>query len=172
MSAEKYDKPHRLKNFDDRNFNYSAMGSYMATITTLNRNPVLSEVVCPGDNPEAAATKLSHIGRIVEEYILQIPEHYKNVYVDSYVIMPDHVHILLTFADEEVSDKYERSRLSTIIRTLKTLITKRLGFSVWQLDYYDTVAFSEKAYDAMRNYIIENPYAWHMRQKAEPEMKK
>ncbi|MBQ7637312.1 MAG: hypothetical protein IJS90_00240 [Clostridia bacterium] len=171
MQKKSFDKHHRLKNYNDDNFNYSAMGSYLVTFNTKNRDPVLSEVICSSENPEDAETKLSEIGSLVKEYIDQIPAHYEGVTVDSYVIMPDHVHILLTFCVDGYSNKYENSKLSTIIRTLKTLVTKKIGYSIWQLDYYDTVAFADKSYDSFLNYIAYNPAVWFFKNKEEPKLK-
>ena len=40
--------------------------------------------------------ELSKRGTVVEEAINSIPTHYKNVIVDKYVIMPNHIHLILT----------------------------------------------------------------------------
>ena len=132
----------------------------MITFNTANRNPILSEIVSPNGDPWDAKPLLTDIGRIVERYILQIPAHYPNVHVDSYVIMPDHVHILFTFSSDEFEYEVQYSRLSRIEHALKSLVTKELGFSIWQLDYYDCIAFSEREYDAYANYLADNPSVW------------
>lgn len=156
---QKYDKPHRLKDY-----NYSSAGSYMVTFCTLNRQTVLSEIEPPNDDIPFAHTKLTEIGQIVECYIHTIPDHYQNVTVDAYVIMPDHVHILLSFESEEKEEKIQHSRLSRIVHALKSLTTKEIGSSIWQLDYYDCIAFSEKEYGEFYDYIQTNPYMWYVEQ--------
>ena len=158
MPDRPFDNPHRLSGF-----NYSGAGSYMITFNTANRNPILSKIVSPDGDPWNAYPQLTDIGRIVERYILQIPAHYPNVYVDAFVIMPDHVHILLTFSSEETEYAVQYSRLSRIEHALKTLVTKELGFSVWQLDFYDCIAFSNRQYDAFADYIADNPSVWFAR---------
>ena len=162
MTDQPFDKPHRLKGF-----NYSSAGSYMITFNTANNNPILSEIISPDGDPWNARPQLTKIGRIVEQYILQIPTHYPDVYVDSYIIMPNHVHILLTFSSEEVEFTVQYSRLSRIVHALKSLVTKQLGFSIWQLDYYDCIAFSDRVYDAYADYIANNPSVWFAKNGAE-----
>ena len=137
MKDRPFDKPHRLDGF-----NYSAAGSYMMTFNTANRNPILSEIISPTGDPWDARPQLTEIGRILERYIQQIPAYYENVHVDRYVIMPDHVHILLSFSSEEIEYQVQYSKLSRIEHALKYLVTKELGYSIWQLDYYDCIAFS------------------------------
>ncbi|MBQ7638443.1 MAG: hypothetical protein IJS90_06060 [Clostridia bacterium] len=53
---------------------------------------------------------------------------------------------------------------------MKKLVTNTLGFSIWQLDYYDCVSFSEKAYDAFIAYVHNNPAVWYIKDKAEPDI--
>ena len=158
MPDHPFDKQHRLKGF-----NYSAQGSYLITFNTANRNPISSEVISSTGSPWDAQTKLTDIGQILERYILQIPAHYENVYVNHYVIMPDHVHIILSFSTEEPKCDVQYSRLSKIVHALKYLVTKELGYSVWQLDYYDCIAFSDREYDAFSDYVANNPSVWFAR---------
>ena len=77
-------KQNRLENYD-----YSQNGAYFVTICTQDRKPVLGAIV--GDGFPVPKP----IGEIAEEYIRRISEKYPDVTVDQYVIMPDHIHILL-----------------------------------------------------------------------------
>ena len=70
-------------------FDYGVNGAYFVTICTQNRRKILSQIV--GDGFPVPKT----IGLLAEEYIKQIPQKYSGVYVDKYVIMPDHIHMLL-----------------------------------------------------------------------------
>ena len=167
MPDHPFDKPHRLKGY-----NYSAVGSYMITFNTMNRNPILSEIISPTGSPWDTYPELTDIGRIIERYILQIPAHYENVYVNKYVIMPDHVHILLSFCSDETEHEVQFSRLSRIVHALKFLVTKELGFSIWQLDYYDCISFSDRAYEAFLDYVANNPAVWYARNGEEAPLPK
>ena len=145
-----FHKPHRLQGFD-----YSSASSYLLTITTKGRAPVLSEIVYRGLY-EPATVKLLPCGTVTEKYLLHIPDVYPNVTLDNYVIMPDHVHILLTIErnapDNKGTDK--------IIRATKAMITREIGRSIWQKDFYDVIADTEELFLRCDRYIDENPAAW------------
>ena len=79
----------RIKDYD-----YSEPGAYFITICTVNREKILwngvgADIIRPQSVP------LSAIGKIAEQGILQIAKHYKNISVDKYCIMPDHMHLIL-----------------------------------------------------------------------------
>lgn len=79
-------KPNRLCDYD-----YSQNGAYFVTICTQNREKILSDIV--GDGSPVPKP----FGMIAEEIIAQIPNKYPMVSVDKYVVMPDHIHLLLRF---------------------------------------------------------------------------
>lgn len=78
-------KPNRLKNHD-----YSQNGVYFITVCVKNRNPILSYIPVG-----ANCVRLSKIGKAVEEEINNISKIYANVTVENYVIMPNHIHLLV-----------------------------------------------------------------------------
>ncbi len=144
-------KPHRLKEYD-----YSAPGSYMLTFNTKDKNIPLSSVI-PQGMFSPPIVELTKYGKIVEKYISRLPQVY-NVDLDNYVIMPDHVHVLLTIKPTDKQGK--RTGVDTMIRSTKTLISKEIGFSIWQLDFYDVVIETEKEFRIYDQYIDDNPAAW------------
>ena len=83
----------RLKNFD-----YSTPGAYFITICTHNRKCTLSRVV--GAIHESPEIELTDYGKITDETIRNIPERYKAT-VDRYVIMPNHIHLIIIITDDE-----------------------------------------------------------------------
>ena len=93
----------RLKEYD-----YSAEGCYFVTICTDCRKNLLSRIpvgraATLHDLLERAAkppsVQLTKIGRTVEKYICGIGAAYKGVSVDKYVIMPNHIHLLISILD-------------------------------------------------------------------------
>lgn len=46
--------------------------------------------------------------------------------------------------------------VENIIRSLKTLVTKEIGFSMWQRSYYDEVIRDENHFQYVWNYIEYN----------------
>ena len=85
----------RLEGYD-----YSSCGAYFVTICVTDKNASLwnvgAGIIRPHEPP------LSQYGKIVETAINQIPNHYENVIVDKYCIMPDHVHMIVFIMSDEI----------------------------------------------------------------------
>ncbi len=153
----------RLQNFD-----YSTAGAYFITICTQDRKCTLSHIV--GAIHESPETELTAYGKIVEKTIQTIPERYR-VTIDTYVIMPNHVHLILIIADEEVraireSPLRERSVISKIIGYLKMNASKEIhrqygNVTVWQRGFHDHVIRDREDYEEHMRYIAENPARWY-----------
>ena len=73
---------------------YLSPSIYMLTLTSLDREPVFGKLT--GDIQTPTIT-LSPIGQMVSEQIEQIPTYkgFDQTEIYSYIVMPDHVHILL-----------------------------------------------------------------------------
>ena len=92
-------KRNRLQGYD-----YSLSGTYYLTLCVEGRHNLLGEVDV-GAIINCPHTILSDCGKIVEEAIDNIPKHYPQIAVDKYVIMPNHVHIIL---DVDTKDAHGR----------------------------------------------------------------
>ncbi len=79
----------RLKGYD-----YSQEGLYFITINVQDRECLFGEivVVTNNDSPRRQIMILNDAGKIAEQCWLAIPQHFPNVILHEYVIMPDHVH--------------------------------------------------------------------------------
>ena len=75
-------KQNRLSDYD-----YSTSNAYFITICTANRRNLF------WDNPHDIS--LSMLGEMVRQSIEDIPKHYPAISVDTYVVMPNHIHLLL-----------------------------------------------------------------------------
>ena len=159
------DLPNR-KNNRLENFNYGKNGMYFITICTQNRRKILCEIV-GGGALDAPKIKLSEIGEIAEKYILStnnIPE----ITVDKYVIMPDHIHLLLWVRDINGTSKAPsptNNLISHSISTLKRFINKDVGYNIFQRSYYDHVIRNQHDYDETWKYIDNNPINWIIKHK-------
>lgn len=83
-------KKNRLDNFD-----YSQNGVYFITICVKDRKPILSKISVGADIIRPNKIELTKIGKIIDYSIKSIPIHYDSIFVDNYVIMPNHIHLLL-----------------------------------------------------------------------------
>ena len=94
----------RRKTIRLQNYDYSQNGAYFVTICTAHKRPLFG-VVRRGDPcgrpPVPVYAELSEIGRIVESYLTEIPSHYPDVHLASYVIMPDHIHMILVLTQTQ-----------------------------------------------------------------------
>ncbi|MDE6300675.1 MAG: transposase [Muribaculaceae bacterium] len=81
--------------------------------------------------------------------------HGKSYYIDSYVIMPNHLHILVRM----IGNTKVHEVFSNIKNYTARLINARLQLSgrFWQRENFDRIVRSEDAYKHYRNYIINNP---------------
>ena len=145
-------KQNRLAEYD-----YSAPNAYFITICTdQKKNLFWKNVGAAIGRPEDIPLNIN--GKIVQQCIEEIPLHYPVVSVDEYVIMPNHIHLLLQINTDGDGRPMAAPTISTIINQTKGIISKRIGFPVWQKGFYDHVVRGEKDYLEIWNYIDGNPY--------------
>ena len=155
-------QPNRLHQYD-----YSQNGAYFITICTKDRKPLLSRIVgtpVPGC-PQESCTKLLRHGQIADKYIRQMNNFYDKLSVDKYVIMPDHIHLLITI-DGHPGTGVPTNRTSVIARfvgTLKRFCNKEYGENIWQGRFYDHVIRNQRDYNEIWEYIENNPKAWSIK---------
>ena len=83
----------RLKEWD-----YSRTGAYFVTVCSKDKAHIFGQVFVGRDAPGAPLARLSSMGRVVEKHILSCNDVYENISIDKYVIMPNHIHLLLTIS--------------------------------------------------------------------------
>lgn len=134
----------RLKNFD-----YSAGGVFCVTICTKEKAKLFGYV-----DVASAAMHLSELGALVQAQIDRIPQAYPGTILWNRVVMPNHLHILLQIPPEAPVS------LFSVVRGTKSLVTRTIGYSIWQASFYEHVVRNEA--DALRfwKYIDENPAKW------------
>lgn len=139
-------------------YDYSFNGLYFITICTKNRKRLLSEIqLDTATIPQPPKIMLTIYGRLVEDSILRMETFYPEVRILNYVVMPNHVHLLLFL----YSDKDKKSpSVSQIIQQFKGAVTKQAGFPIWQSRFYDHVVRSEKDLQDIVTYIENNPASW------------
>lgn len=143
------------------NYDYSSDGAYFLTICTKDRAPILSEISETEKNGETVATvTLTQTGAIVQQYLLSISNAYPYISVDTYVLMPDHVHILLRVTSAPTRCVGSAKQPSVIARTVaafKRLTNQKCRQSLWQDGYYDHIIRDAQDYQRRAEYIETNP---------------
>ncbi len=171
-------KRNRMKGFD-----YSSNNIYFVTICVQNRECCFGYVGTGRDlsvhhpenhHPENQMVdlfmmqmNLNVIGEIVQAKINWLQEQYKYVIIHNYVVMPNHVHIVIEIDSIKVKDSSVKIKsLSSLIGAFKTVSSKfihqqGLESFAWQRSFHDHIIKNEKAYDNIMNYIDLNPQKWN-----------
>ena len=140
------------------NYSYSNVGYYFITICAKHKEKLFGTVV-GGDTLNTPYVALTECGKIVEQYVAST-DKIQGIQVDKYVIMPNHLHIILI--NHEESEKQDRAneRIPHAVGTLKRLVNREIGMNVFQRSYHDHVIRGEKDYQKIWSYIEDNPRRW------------
>lgn len=149
-------KRNRLEAFD-----YSTPGAYFITVCTQNRRNILSSIVGDG----SPVPKMG--GKIAERFIETIPEKYPRVRVDKYVIMPNHIHMLLEIDDDPGGTGDPSPTIGSVVGWYKYQVSKHInlarrtpGERVLQRSFYDHVVRNQRDYNEIWQYIDSNAAKW------------
>jgi REP element-mobilizing transposase RayT len=96
---------------------------------------------------------------IADEHINQIAAHYEQIRVDKYVIMPNHVHMIL------IIEKDHCANAQQVIAQYKSGVSREIrkdfpGLRVWQRSFHDHVIRDKRDYEKIWLYIEGNPQNW------------
>jgi putative transposase len=183
MIKPKFQGKYRVESTRLLNRNYAANGWYFITICTKDRFHYFGQIV-------SSQVNFSEIGEIAQKCWVEIPNHFEHTQIDTYVIMPNHVHGIViidkptdvetrnsldvetrNFASlqpEDESNKFgalKSGSLQAMIHAYKSAITRwcrKNGFEdfAWQSRFYDRIIRVDGSLDRIREYIINNPDKW------------
>ena len=151
MPSYRKRKSPRLQGYD-----YSQAGAYFVTICTHHRQHLFGTIADDTMHCNSA-------GDIATDCWLSIPEHYPDVELDAFVVMPNHVHgiMLLLGADANF-----QTILGRVINAYKGAVTSRIRkqqnaeLVVWQTRYHDHIIRNEGSLNRIREYVQHNPALW------------
>ena len=125
---------------------------------------------------------VNEVGNLAEKFWSEIPNHFSNVELGNFVIMPNHMHGILilnsletlhcnvcTTAPNGAISKMSQispksGSVSTIIRSYKSVVSKHAHFInqnfAWQDRFYDRIIRTEEEYMRIAKYIDDNPAKW------------
>ena len=144
-------------------YDYSSPGAYFVTICTHEKRCILSDIAV-GEGLAPPVVTLSPIGECVEGQILSLPNRYPMLSIDHYIIMPNHVHLILSIR-EAAGGASPSPTVFDVVRVLKSMTTRlsrpNLGeHLLWQRSYHEHVIRGERDYQDIWEYIENNPAKW------------
>ena len=149
-----------------RDYDYSTPGTYFVTICSYEKKCIFGKIT-PANSIGEARIRYSHIGEIAKDCLLQVEKHFPNCRVDHWVIMPNHIHMLLSIDDQvQRTDPVPVANVSHIIGTFKAAVTRTVGNAymhsgkLWQTSFYDHIVRNDEDYQNIWNYIGGNPSKW------------
>lgn len=145
-------KPNRLMDYD-----YSQMGAYFITICVKDRKCILWDnyVGAPIGRPQ-----LSEVGKAADKSIQNISHIYNGIDIANYIIMPNHIHMIIMIQRSKGGRAMRAPTISTIINQMKGYVTKQIGYSIWQKLFHDHIIRNQQEYDKIYEYIDTNPLKW------------
>ena len=163
-------------------YDYTQNGNYFLTICTRNRECLFGDV-------RDGKMYLSNYGGLVNECWQEIPIHFPQIVLHEYVIMPNHVHGIIEINNPQSTDtnmgmctdtvgvgannysplRTPQSRpngtsrtVGSVVRGFKIGVTKQMGFSPWQRNYYEHVIRNDESYQNIVQYMAQNPLKWEV----------
>ena len=180
----KFRYKYRIESTRLTGYDYAQNGAYFITICAKNHDCIFGEitVVETGLRPVSTIKMeqnaisdlqdkknpkmiLSDAGKIVSDCWFDLPNHYNNMILDEFIVMPDHIHGIIRILN--IPGQKERHGLSEFIRAFKSFSSRRVNEihknkydGIWQSRFYDRVIWSETELNRIRLYIKNNVINW------------
>ena len=165
---------HKRRSIRIKDYDYSKSGLYFITICTKDRECIFGMII-------DETMDLNNYGKIVEAEILETCKIRKEIAIQEYIIMPNHIHLIIEVIDvgaygirpttknirnateQGVSHTPLQSPSKTIgsaIRGIKSAVSRNIGYSVWQRNYHEHIIRNENSLYKIIEYIRCNPLNW------------
>ena len=165
------DNPSSRKTLRLNAFDYSYNNAFFVTICTYNKRSILSRIR-RSDPCVRPTVELSEVGLIAEKVLHKIEQTY-DILLDEYVIMPNHIHMIIIISPESGSEKITVS-LGNVIGAYKSIVVNEfrklcndkhlIMGKIWQRNYYEYIIRNHKDLKEIRDYIYNNPIRWYFRE--------
>ncbi len=165
----------RLKNYD-----YSTPGMYFITLCTKHHKELLSKIEVGTGLPDCPQSKLTKYGEIANSQLSVMSDYYENIKIDKFVVMPNHVHMIIHILEKEIAygqsgtpvpttsgeERCSRGAANSLIpkfvSSFKRFCNKKYGENIWQSRYHDHIIRNTADYEKIWNYIDTNPIRWEL----------
>ena len=151
-------KQTRLKGYD-----YSQSGAYFVTICTHTKKHLFGKI-------KNEKMELNKLGEIVNSEIQKIESRYSNIRIDKYVIMPNHIHMIVCNLESEGINPFptKKQDISKVVGKFKAGVTRIVGNAfmhsedkrIWQSSFHDHIIRDKVDYDKIWEYIDTNVIKW------------
>lgn len=159
--------------------NYNTPGYYFITVCTKDKACILGHFVgsglpdaplenqlpqreCPGGCSLQRHMQYTAYGEIVHRQLKTMRNFYQDIQIEKYVVMPNHIHLLLYIPGMFELDSNDRANagISRFVGTFKRFCNKQIGQNIWQTSFHDHVIRGERDYQRIWQYIENNPVRW------------
>jgi REP element-mobilizing transposase RayT len=156
-------KSPRLSTYD-----YSSAGYYFVTICTRHRECFFGEII-------KEAMSLNCAGQMAASTWADIPRRFDQVLLDSFVVMPNHIHGIIVLKEgfgvgtalvsgrpcvSRVIQAFKSTSTNEYIRGVNQEGWNKFDQTLWQKSFSDHVIRNEKDLLRVQEYILSNPLQW------------
>jgi putative transposase len=169
-------KLHHQRSIRVKGYDYSQVGAYFVTMVNRRRECRFGEII-------GGEMKLNRWGEIADECWRTIPEHFPSVELGAHIVMPNHVHRIITIGRGTVlaPDEFDQTTsrggvtpplreptLGQIVAYFKYQSTKKINSidhsgvitKIWQRNYYEHIIRDNEDMKRIWKYIESNPIMW------------
>jgi putative transposase len=156
-------RPPRRSSLRLKNFDYSTAAVYFLTVCTSERKTILGASL-------EGKVRASAMGRIVSECWFELPYHYAHLELGAFIVMPNHVHGLISLRDPVgagLRPAPTTATLSEIVGVFKSFSSRRIHAAnasspkkIWQRGYYEHIVRNPEECERIKRYILKNPARW------------
>ncbi len=179
LSINMEGKKHHRRSIRLLQVDYNTPGFYFITLCAYQRELLFGQI-------ENGEMKLNENGKVVDEWWQKIEIRYPGVFLDAFVIMPNHIHGIVLITDNatvgaihELPLQLDETSPDTWAKRRKMLLPKIIGYfkmnsakainkmrdlervPVWQRNYYEHIVRNQDSLNRIRQYIRDNPINWY-----------
>ena len=180
---------HHRRSIRLRGYDYTRVGAYFITILTHEREHSLCSITASrGDGASGgdACIALTGMGEIAQRCWYEIPAHFPHVEIDTFQIMPDHLHGIIIIASPPPLPRPDEERrvgvhpdgrlmptgrvsgsVGAIVSSYKSAVSRLTnlqrgtpGAKLWHRDYYEVIIRDPAQHMRISDYIERNPPEW------------
>ena len=156
-------------------YDYTKTGAYFITVCTYKKAQLFGQIKRNREGQICLQGFLYQTDKMIERWICEIEHAFPTIRVDTHIIMPDHLHLIL-----QIQDPANTTAIPTVVEWFKTMTTNEYIRSVkegaypsfhkavWQRGYYEHIIRNIDDLSEIRNYIVRNPQICYFRHLPKP----